>query len=163
MNNPRQHIDAVSETTQPITSVVTPNDNVVVTHIKMVFHRHDETFIRIGKLDTAAEANIISQQVVEELGLQPKAYKGEASLSSIGGNVQPLGVLHLDWNVRGKSKTYTNEFFVISKDQSKSFDILICEETIKSIGFFKKNVEVWCLGLEEQGDKPTTLIERVHI
>ncbi|KAL9046863.1 MAG: hypothetical protein Q9214_000412 [Letrouitia sp. 1 TL-2023] len=149
VDDPRQHIDAVSETTQPITSVVTPNDHVVVMQIKMAIHRHGKTFIRIGKLDTAAEANIISQQVVEDLGLQPEAYKGEESLSSIGGSVQPLGVLNLDWNVMGKSKTYTDEFYVISKEQSKAFDILISEETIKSIGFFKKDVEVWCLGLEE--------------
>ncbi|KAL9611480.1 MAG: hypothetical protein Q9167_003878 [Letrouitia subvulpina] len=149
VDDPRQHIDAVSETTQPITSVVTPSDHVVVTQINMAFHRNGRTFIRIGKLDTAAEANIISQQVVEDLGLQPEAYNDNFSLSSIGGSIQPLGVLKLDWNVMGKTKTYTNEFFVVNKNQSKAFDILISEGTIKSIGFFKKNVEVWCLELKE--------------
>ncbi|KAI4160434.1 MAG: hypothetical protein LQ342_005758 [Letrouitia transgressa] len=140
-----QPLETSPDTAQQNFSVFAPVDK---THIKMVIHGAHSTAVRCAKLDTGAQANILSGQVVDELSLKPRAYDGPNVLS-LGESIKPLGAVDLVWSVIDRHKTYTTEFLVIDKANSNGFDALIGEDTLKSIGFFMKNVDVWFSSLGE--------------
>ena len=121
--------------------------NLWKSQLKMVIHHSDNTSFRTRccKLDIGSCANLLSQQVVDDLGMIYQPYDGD-NLRSIGAVFSPVGVIHLEWHVMNRNKTYTTKFFVIDKDLSMSFDALIGEETIQEIGFYSVNRDVFRLG-----------------
>lgn len=106
----------------------------------------------ICHLDTAADADILSQKVVDNLGMKMDPYEG-GSLHPLGAPIQPIGQLTLDWHVAEFSKTYTTTFVVLDPHSTRSFDALLGFATLRRIGFYVKNKAVWYLGSENLEDR----------
>lgn len=104
----------------------------------------DRLGMRIAKLDTASDVNVISQNVVLELDIEMEPYSGP-EVVPIGKPVKPIGTVKLEWHIAKRKKTYTTDFLVFRADQAKSFDMLLSEAEIKKIGFYKVDSEIWCL------------------
>ncbi len=108
----------------------------------MGIHHKDHIKQRVACLDTCADVDAISHQVVVDLGLQPEKYTGKC-IHPLGGEYRPEGQITLSWHVVGFHKTYTTPFLVFNDQYSKDFDVLLGRYTIKKIGFYKKNKSVW--------------------
>ena len=97
---------------------------------------------RLGKLDTGADVNLICTDIVRQLGIKMKEIHN-APLRGVGNTIIPEGIVTITWNVVGKAKTYTDDFFVVNEEQAIGFDCLIGEETINRVGFLKRNHDVY--------------------
>lgn len=116
----------------------------------MVIHAsHDNLGTRIAKLDTGSKSNVISQDVVNELGMTMEPYSG-LEVNPIGEPIMPIGTVKLEWHIMKRKKTYNTEFLVFHADQAKSFDMLLSEDEIARIGFYKVNDEVWFLDTADE-------------
>ncbi|KAL8640920.1 MAG: hypothetical protein Q9226_008692, partial [Calogaya cf. arnoldii] len=113
---------------------------------RMVIHLPgDRSAQRMTCLDTCADMDAISRDVVETLKLKTESYSG--------GTIKPLGPptnsfkperqVTLDWHVATFNKTYTTTFAVFNEEHSDEFDVLLGLETIERIGFYKKNRNIW--------------------
>ena len=112
------------------------------TQFKMVIHLpKDGSKTRIATLDTGSRVDVVSKPVADALGMTMEPYDGEV-VKPVVGEVKPLGQLNLDWHVMGKGRTYTTKFLVL---ESEAFDVLLSDETIGKIGFYKVNNEIWYL------------------
>ncbi|MCJ1375578.1 hypothetical protein MMC20_006815 [Loxospora ochrophaea] len=116
--------------------------------------------MRVGKLDTGAEVNCISEGVVEELGYMHKMQRyDDRPLEPFGGKkavlVRPLGKIELYWHIKSKTKTYKTTFNVIDKEASSSFDVLLGANEIKEIGFYNVNPSVFVIGTRDR-EHPNT-------
>ncbi|KAG7004790.1 hypothetical protein G7Y79_00023g053740 [Physcia stellaris] len=109
------------------------------TTFKMVIHLPETSKIRVAKLDTGADVNVMSKQVADSLGFKLQPYFGGDLLPS-GGRITPLGQLTLDWHIMGKEETYTNTFVVVD---AKEFDVVLGHKTIREIGFWTRNHKIW--------------------
>lgn len=107
----------------------------------MVIHK-DDTYVRIATLDTAAAIDLISEDVVNTIGLHMEEYSGPP-VAPIGDLVCPIGTVNFEWHIKGRGKTYRNKFAVLDTKSSKRFDILLSQNTINKVGFFHKNEDVW--------------------
>ncbi|KAL8851885.1 MAG: hypothetical protein Q9221_003208 [Calogaya cf. arnoldii] len=119
----------------------------------MVIPGMERNEVRVTCLDTGADIDVISHQVVEDLGLQTEEYTG-GIIRPLGSTYQPEGQVTLSWHVSGFSKTYTTTFVVFNEKYSKDFDILLGRFTIQKIGFYKKDTNVWFSSAE--GDVPVS-------
>ncbi|KAL9638883.1 MAG: hypothetical protein Q9204_001330 [Flavoplaca sp. TL-2023a] len=108
---------------------------------------------RVACLDTGADLDVISHQVVEDLGLQTEKYEGGA-VRPLGGSYQPERQITLSWHVAKFQKTYTTKFAVFGEQYSKDFDVLLGRFTIEKIGFYQKAPNVWFSATE--GDVPVS-------
>ncbi|KAL9014674.1 MAG: hypothetical protein Q9180_008931, partial [Flavoplaca navasiana] len=109
----------------------------------MVIHlSNDNHSIRVTCLDTGADINVISIDVVDSLHLAKEPYQGPP-LKPIGGTYLPEWQVRFDWHVAQHTKTYTSIFAVLDKDHSADFDILVGKETVEDIEFYKVNSRVW--------------------
>lgn len=113
----------------------------------MVIHAsHDRLATRIAKLDTGSKFNVISHDVIEELSMKMGSYSGpEVNPIGEGPPIMPIGTVRLEWHIMTRKKTYSTEFLVFRAHQSTSFDMLLSEDEIATIGFYKVNDEVWFL------------------
>ncbi|KAI4164255.1 MAG: hypothetical protein LQ342_002220 [Letrouitia transgressa] len=112
-----------------------PRDPLRTTFI-MVIHKPDgQTLNRVTKLDTGAGENVISQQVVDKLGIVVDEYTG-GPLQPVGSPIFPKGQVNFGWHAAGKMKTYNTSFAVLPTSLCKDFDILLSEKEIGKIGFF---------------------------
>ncbi|KAL8768483.1 MAG: hypothetical protein Q9209_005274 [Squamulea sp. 1 TL-2023] len=113
---------------------------------RMVIHLpNDRKAQRMACLDTCADIDVISHRVVKTLELETVKYSGT--------RVRPLGPetksympeeqVTLDWHVAKFYKTYTTTFVVFNEEHSNEFDVLLGQETIKKIGFYKRNHKIW--------------------
>ena len=119
------------------------------TTFKMVLHTPDgRSGTRIGKLDTGSSVDLISQKVMETLCIKMEPYRGP-DLTPIGPNIKPLGSIKLDWHVAKRKKTYTTTFVVLNASLTEGFDILLSEDTIKEVGFYKVDDSVFFLQVAE--------------
>lgn len=101
--------------------------------------------MRRAKLDTGAQVDVLSEDVVNVVGVQMKPYDGP-SLNTLGKEtIRPLGKVSLEWHISGKLKTYTTDFLVVSAVDSCYFDVLLIDKTIGEIGFYTINHDVWLL------------------
>lgn len=109
----------------------------------MVIHLAEgENALRVTCLDTGADVNVISIDVVNCLGLDKEQYQGPP-LKPIGGTYLPQWQVTLDWHVARFHKTYTSTFAVLDKAHSADFDILLGKKTVEDIGFYHINGNVW--------------------
>lgn len=108
-----------------------------------------DTKLRVTCLDGGSDFDVISQQVVNDLGLQSEEYTGEAARPVGGASYNPEGYITLDWHVSGRVKTYKTKFTVFNTAYSEDFDVLLGRHTIKRIGFYKKNGDIWWLPADE--------------
>ncbi|KAL9616068.1 MAG: hypothetical protein Q9204_008617, partial [Flavoplaca sp. TL-2023a] len=109
----------------------------------MVVHLSNEDHsIRVTCLNTGADINVISIDVVNSLHLAKEPYQGPP-LKPIGGTYLPEWQVRFDWHVAHRTKTYTSNFAVLDKDHSGDFDILLGKETVEDVGFYKINSRVW--------------------
>ncbi|KAL8917294.1 MAG: hypothetical protein Q9172_005920 [Xanthocarpia lactea] len=108
----------------------------------MIIHLNDHTAQRVTCLDTESDLDVMSHQVVVDLGLQPEKYTG-AQVKPLGGSYAPEGQITLDWHVLGFLETYTTTFAIFNDQYSEGFDILLGRHTIKKIGFYQKDGDVW--------------------
>ncbi|KAL8888521.1 MAG: hypothetical protein Q9192_006164 [Flavoplaca navasiana] len=111
----------------------------------MVIHGEQKQWLRMASLDTGADLDVVSHQVVKDLGLQTEKYEGVA-FTSLGG-CQPESQITLSWHVQSFPKTYTTTFALIDKEYSKDFDVLLGRFTIEKIGFYRKVPELQALWL----------------
>ncbi|KAI4151524.1 MAG: hypothetical protein L6R39_002011 [Caloplaca ligustica] len=110
---------------------------------RMVLHRdNDQTAQRVVCLDTGATLDVISLDVVNELGLKKEPYLG-GEVKPLGEPIRPEWQVSFDWHVCNKSKTYTSTFVVLNEQLSRDFDVLLGYTTIERIGFFRPNDEIW--------------------
>lgn len=120
------------------------------THFKMVIHASQgPTRTRIAKLDTGSKVNVVSQDVVNDLGMTMDPYIG-LDVSPIGKPVRPKGTVRLEWHIMNRAKTYNAEFLVFAADLSEGFDVLLSEDEIARIGFYKINSDVWFLHVTDE-------------
>ncbi|KAI4262254.1 MAG: hypothetical protein L6R42_002567 [Xanthoria sp. 1 TBL-2021] len=109
----------------------------------MVIHlAKGEDALRVTCLDTGADVNVISIDVVNSLGLDKEQYQGPR-LKAIGGTYLPQWQVTLDWHVARFHKTYTSTFAVLDEAHSADFDILLGKKTVEDIGFYHINGNVW--------------------
>lgn len=108
--------------------------------------------IRIAKLDTGAEVNIVGEELVSDLGVDLERYEGPPLVGLGSSPVHPLGQVKLRWRVNRRTKSHAAVFLVLSHEYTELFDVLFGEETIRKIGFFKVNHEVLLL---RRGHEPT--------
>ena len=110
---------------------------------KMVIHlANEENAQRVTCLDTGADVNVISINVVNSLGLAKERYNGPA-LKSIGDTYKPQWQVTFDWHVAKRKKTYTSTFAVLDEDHSGDFDILLGKATVGKYEFYVVNTNVW--------------------
>ncbi|KAL8684678.1 MAG: hypothetical protein Q9218_008192, partial [Villophora microphyllina] len=120
-----------------------PDDQKFKRQFRMAIHvAKDEIRQRLACLDTGADVNVISVDVVDSLGLRRETYKGPP-LMPLGSPVIPEWQVTFDWHVANKGKTYTSTFAVLDGSLSGDFDILLGEEEIRDIGFYKVNNKIW--------------------
>ncbi|KAL8635630.1 MAG: hypothetical protein Q9226_009336 [Calogaya cf. arnoldii] len=119
----------------------------------MVFLGMGKNEVRVTCLDTCADIDVISHQVVKDLGLQTEEYTG-GIVRPLGSTYHPEGQVTLSWHVSGFPKTYTTTFVVFNEQYSKDFDILLGRFTIQRIGFYQKDPNVWFSSAE--GDVPVS-------
>ncbi|KAL9613239.1 MAG: hypothetical protein Q9167_002199 [Letrouitia subvulpina] len=121
------------------------------TTFMMVIHKpNGQTLNRVAKLDTAAGENVISQQVVDKLGIPVNDYTGR-HLLPVGDPIYPKGRVSLEWHAAGKSVTYKTSFAVLQTSLCKHFDILLSEKEIRKIGFFKVDNTIFFLDSSDDG------------
>ncbi|KAI4262028.1 MAG: hypothetical protein L6R42_002783, partial [Xanthoria sp. 1 TBL-2021] len=127
---------------------------------RMVIHLpNDRDAQRMTCLDTCADIDVISHEVVESLKLETESYSGGAIKPFGPITYKPERQVTLDWHVATFYKTYRTTFVVFNEEHSDEFDILLGRDTIKKIKFYKKNRGIWwssargevCLS-EEIGD-----------
>ncbi|KAL9035703.1 MAG: hypothetical protein Q9180_004719, partial [Flavoplaca navasiana] len=121
--------------------------------VHMVIHGEQKQELRVACLDTGVDLDVISHQVVKDLGLQTEKYEGVA-FTSLGG-YQPESQITLSWHVQNFSKMYTTTFALIDEEYSKDFDVLLGRFTIEKIGFYRKTPNVWFSAMD--GDDSTVL------
>ncbi|KAL8755120.1 MAG: hypothetical protein Q9184_004893 [Pyrenodesmia sp. 2 TL-2023] len=109
---------------------------------------------RVAELDTGSGADLIGHDVVESLHLRKEKYCGDP-LSPLGsGSFMPEWQVTLDWYIpKFRSKTYTTTCAVMDEKYSE-FDVLLGLSTIKKVGFWKKNTDVWVLRTGDGQDIP---------
>lgn len=111
----------------------------------MIIHAPQNRFgTRIAILDTGSKVNVVSQDVVNELGMTMEPYSGP-DVTPIGKPIKPIGRLRLEWHIMKRKKTYRTEFLVLRADHARSFDILLSQGEVARIGFYKINGAVWFL------------------
>lgn len=143
----KQPLQTTPEGSQNVSSAKQPSR--FKTQFKMVIHAsHDRLATRIAKLDTGSKFNVISQDVIEELGMTMEPYSG-LEVNPIGDPIMPIGTVKQEWHIMTRMKTYSTEFLVFRADQTRSFDMLLSEDEIARIGFYKVNDEVWFLDQAE--------------
>ena len=112
---------------------------------KMVIHTDaadGRLDMRIGTNDTGSDVDLISQDVVTSLGMTAETYDGPSYLP-LGPAIHPIGKIQLNWHIAGREKTYTTTFAVLNKDQSRNFDVILGKHTIREIGFYRNDSNVW--------------------
>ena len=100
---------------------------------------------RRAKLDTGASVDVMSQAVVKTLDVEMDDYDGPPIKAFGNTYIKPLGQVKVDWHVSQKYKTYTSQFVVFDDSLTEDFDVLLGDNTIKRVGFFKRNHAVWIL------------------
>ena len=109
----------------------------------MAVHRPDGTSENCETyIDTGADADVISTNVVDSLGLTKEEYKGPPLKTAIF-TVQPRWQTTFDWHVASFHKTYTTTFVVLDEEHCGDSDILIGRQSIEAVGFYKVNTDVW--------------------
>ena len=116
----------------------------------IVMHLPEQVKMYNCQLDTASDVDILSQDVVDNLGMKLEPYK-DGDIHPLGQPIQPLGQLTLDWHVQTKKKTYTTTFIVLDRQSTRGFDALIGITTLSKIGFYEKNNAVWYLNSKDPG------------
>ena len=115
------------------------------TMFKMVIHLpNDNSKTRVAKLDTGASVDVLSQSVADALGMTLEPYTG-GDVTPLGEPITPIGQLTLDWHVMAFGVTYTTTFLVLDRDSTKAFDVLLSDDTIGKIGFYRVDTTVWYL------------------
>lgn len=100
---------------------------------------------RMAKLDTASSVNVMRHGVFSALDMEMDDYDGPPLKPLGNSKIKPLGQVNVDWHVSQRTRTYTSQFVVLDDSVAEGFDILLCDETIKNVGFYKRNDEVWIL------------------
>lgn len=128
----------------PIPCLVTDLPSEFKTMFNMVIHLPgDQCKTRVAKLDTGSSVDVLSQSVVDALGMELESYYGPP-IAPLGTALhRPIGQLRLEWHVMGKKKTYITNFLVLDRDSTRGFDALLSETTIRDVGFYTVNHDVW--------------------
>lgn len=109
----------------------------------MVVHLpRDMVATRMTILDTVAEADVISIEVVESLDLSKGKYEGPP-LAMAMFFYKPEWQTTFDWHVAKFHKVYTTAFVVLDEKHCGDFDIMIGRDTIERVGFYQRNSKVW--------------------
>lgn len=100
--------------------------------------------MHLAKLDTGSNFDIISRQLLDDFKLTEyiEEYYG-GGLDPLGESITPLGIITLDWHIRGQTKTYTTTWVVLDHYHTRGFDCLLSCMTVTEIGFYKINEDVW--------------------
>ena len=113
--------------------------------VYMVFHLPTGNVkMAPAKLDTASSVDLISEDTVNRFGMDWDKCECE-ELFPVGPPFKPIGKLTLPWNVLNKTKTRVTTFLVLDKKTSQMFDILLSEQTIREVGFYRVDSTVWLL------------------
>ncbi|KAL9014675.1 MAG: hypothetical protein Q9173_000671 [Seirophora scorigena] len=149
--------------TQPLGAASSPSApsahcaaRVFKRQFRMAIHLPKQRF-RICCLDTGADLDVISLDVVEDLGLKKDAWEG-GKVYPVGESFTPKWQVTFDWHVAEFQKTYTSTFAVLDKVHSRDFDVLLGHETIENIGFYFTNGRVWMF--TNDGTRPVQALER---
>ncbi|KAG8534291.1 uncharacterized protein KY384_001135 [Bacidia gigantensis] len=136
-----------SASQQPIGSDLTQNLRTqnLRTSFKMVLQLDNSNPVRGCKLDTGSKFNVISQRVVESVNLRTEPYNGPDCKPIGVEKIRPLGQVTFEWKVFEMPVIYCTTFVVLPAKVTESFDTLLGEDTIKEIGFFKENDNVYYL------------------
>lgn len=128
----------------PFISGLWPISPIQTTCLMAIHRPGGRKVVRVAKLDTAASQNLISRRLVSSMGLQVQEYFGPL-LQPVGPLIPPGGMVSLEWHVSGKQVDYETAFAVLEEHHCHGldFDILLCEDEIKKIGFFIKNNAVF--------------------
>lgn len=110
---------------------------------RMAIHQPRQRF-RVCCLDTGSDIDVISLDVVEDLGLKKDAWEG-GKIKPLGEPFTPVWKVTFDWHIAGFYKTYSTTFVVLDKNHSREFDVLLGHETIEKIGFYLSNGNVWMI------------------
>lgn len=98
-------------------------------------------------LDLGADLNVISNRIVEDLGLTKDEYKGVAPRSR-GRIREPEWQVTLDWQCGEFYRKHTSTFAVLATEYSEEFNIILGRKTIKEASLNDK-VFLELAGLQE--------------
>ena len=117
-------------------------DGDFVSVFTMVIHRPDASGSRrMALLDSGSAQSAICQQVVNELRLTVEPYLGPP-LRPVGPLIHPRSQTTVDWHVDGKNRVYRTSFAVLDDHLCETFDVLLCKNEIRRLGFHVVNGEV---------------------
>ncbi|KAL8715786.1 MAG: hypothetical protein Q9220_000453 [cf. Caloplaca sp. 1 TL-2023] len=106
-------------------------------------------FIHPAKLDTGASRNLLRRKFALSIGLPITGYDGPP-LKPIGSlhRLDPIGEVGFEWRVSGRHTEYLSYFAVLQDDDCRglNFDIALCEDEMKRIGFYNDNHDVFMIG-----------------
>jgi len=105
----------------------------------------ERTQVRRFILDTGADLNLVAERVLHDLGLPLSDSENEPpTLIGIGdAHVLPIGSVLLTFHIDGKTRDYTEMFWVISEDTPPLFDLLFGKRWIKHHKALRRNHAVY--------------------
>ncbi|KAL8652368.1 MAG: hypothetical protein Q9226_004298 [Calogaya cf. arnoldii] len=109
-----------------------------------------EDATRVTCLETDADVDAISIDVVKDLHLITEPYQGPLP-RFFGGTYVPELQVKLDWHVPDRYKVYASTFAVFDKEHSADFDVLLGGKTIEMVGFYPINNTIWGNRADEEG------------
>lgn len=107
-----------------------------------LYTRFENFIVRIATLDTTSSLNFMGEDVVSCLGVELEPYDGPPLVDLTGRILKPLGTCRVDWQVTQRPRTYTDKFVVIEVPYME-YDVSLGTDTIKQVGFFRRNNAVW--------------------
>lgn len=117
----------------------------------MVIHRPGKNVKQVAKLDLGASQNLMSRRLALSLGLHLDDYLGPV-LQPIGPAFRPMNRVTFDWHISGKKNVYTSVFTLLDDEKSTEyFDVLLAEDDIAKIGFYRPNRTVFFMRDSVQG------------
>ena len=109
---------------------------------------NNEIKAAIAKLDTGSKVDVISEDTVKRLATCMEVYEGPNVVPIGESTIRPIGQVTLLWHVHGRHKTRETTFQVLDKNSTRGFDVLLGEDTIEKVGFYRVNNDVWFLSDE---------------
>ncbi|KAL8723948.1 MAG: hypothetical protein Q9181_007062 [Wetmoreana brouardii] len=135
--------DQLSDKTPSTDANTQPQGRKFKRAFRMAIHMaNDEIAQRLTCLDTGADVDVISIDVVESLRLRKERYRGPP-LKPLGSSYVPEWQVTFDWHVANFHKTYTSTFAVLDDRHSSDFDVLLGRVSVEGIGFYEVNDKVW--------------------
>jgi hypothetical protein len=91
----------------------------------MLFRADGNHIYAHALLDTGSESNLVSEDIVKSLGLEPLHSPEGKCVYTLNSVLTTVGEVNLRFRKRRTNRNFEARFLVIHKDHSRGFDLLI--------------------------------------